>query len=857
MFGLGNEVIDVGDFDGDGNDDISVFIKNTKPSPGVGDVYVSLSSGTSFKPSKTWHNYFSIGNEFPTVGDIDGDGATDILTFIRDTKPLPTRGNVYASLSNRTTFGASFTIKNDFATDGGIVCVGDFNGDNFDDIVTFENVPVGIDGEVTISTSSPSNNEDMLPIVYALSCKTAKFHFLRTFYLDKDGNEWASSVGNRPAPNPLQISKYDKDAWAENMLVKYDVGAIGYVGATEVYEYGGELLDKYFFEAYHVSWKPTSLGFMWSRAMDEFVSNKVEPDAQDYYAFVHIHKVLLFGDPSLRVGGLPYLIAKFPSGAFEFSTTYQTNSQISDLEFQELNERISFTVEGQTDRIGFCNVTIPLSLLTPIAIDPVLCDGQPIQSEVTQNLTHSFIYFTYPHSSHEITILGDLGPTSEFDWSPKPQDEGLPVAFSDLSTSSPDTIVSWNWDFDDSSSSLNQNPLHTYLDDGAYNVLLTVTDDDGSSDSNSHMVTINNVAPITNAGPSQSVNIGETLTVTGSFTDQGILDTHTAIWDWGDGSPTESGTVIESDGSGTVMGSHEYSECGVFTATLTVTDDEGDSHTDAVTITVLPLSTVTDSSFCPNFDKEAETEGTQFRLIFSPDLENDPSLYKIPATNPGQLYYNVFYVGDVESGESFVINIPYPFVTKGASPVHIYDDSEILESGCFSYIGASDITHQFEIIIVENIITINPETSLSGVTWITIHLDYDLKKTGGYEMHLYNDDEEVWRAHAIKDLESIFDLTNYVFTVTGLLSDSQNIQNRNEFKKIRGIAGHIDGAGLGTPVYIYGGSIDTLVFTDDDGWYGLEFKHKGKASEYTIDPENIEEKKITLKPAHFVEVNFP
>ena len=48
---------------------------------------------------------------------------------------------------------------------------------------------------------------------------------------------------------------------------------------------------------------------------------------------------------------------------------------------------------------------------------------------------------------HDVTIT-DLGPTAAFSWAPEPQDEGAAVQFTDASTSSPDGIVSWSWDFD-------------------------------------------------------------------------------------------------------------------------------------------------------------------------------------------------------------------------------------------------------------------------------------------------------------------------------------------------------------------------------------------------------------------------
>jgi PKD repeat protein len=67
--------------------------------------------------------------------------------------------------------------------------------------------------------------------------------------------------------------------------------------------------------------------------------------------------------------------------------------------------------------------------------------------------------------SKTVTIL-DLAPTADFMWAPEPQDEGYPVKFTDLSTSYPDDLFKWSWDFGDGGSNTNQNPFHIYGDDG-------------------------------------------------------------------------------------------------------------------------------------------------------------------------------------------------------------------------------------------------------------------------------------------------------------------------------------------------------------------------------------------------------
>ena len=57
----------------------------------------------------------------------------------------------------------------------------------------------------------------------------------------------------------------------------------------------------------------------------------------------------------------------------------------------------------------------------------------------------------------------------------------LVCTFQDKSQDDDGTIVSRQWDFGDGSGSAEQNPTHTYSEQGRYNVHLTVTDDDGAS----------------------------------------------------------------------------------------------------------------------------------------------------------------------------------------------------------------------------------------------------------------------------------------------------------------------------------------------------------------------------------------
>jgi PKD repeat protein len=70
------------------------------------------------------------------------------------------------------------------------------------------------------------------------------------------------------------------------------------------------------------------------------------------------------------------------------------------------------------------------------------------------------------------------------------------------------------------------------------------------------------------------VNTSVSTNPTG-FTDPDGGDKHTASWNWGDGTAS-AGSVTESNGSGTVgSASHSYAAAGIYTVTLTVTDNSG------------------------------------------------------------------------------------------------------------------------------------------------------------------------------------------------------------------------------------------------------------------------------------------
>lgn len=225
-------------------------------------------------------------------------------------------------------------------------------------------------------------------------------------------------------------------------------------------------------------------------------------------------------------------------------------------------------------------------------------------------------------------------------------DEGYMIIFSgsftDPGTNDTHTI---EWDFGDATIVTGTlTPSHAYGDNGVYTVTLTVTDDDGGVGTDTLTVTVYNVAPTATVSMNQPnhqfiLPIVHTLTFDGSFTDPGWLDTHTATWNFGDGTIVP-GTVteenIEPDATGTTTADHVYSEPGTYTVTLTITDDDGGVGTHTIQVTVVGaqeavqitndyIQALSDSAFKGNPNQRKKAFNNMFSAI---DAMLDNEAYK-------------------------------------------------------------------------------------------------------------------------------------------------------------------------------------------------------------------------------------
>jgi len=146
------------------------------------------------------------------------------------------------------------------------------------------------------------------------------------------------------------------------------------------------------------------------------------------------------------------------------------------------------------------------------------------------------------------------------------------------SADSDGSIASYSWNFGDGSADTGSLVWHRFSAAGTYVVTLTVTDDDGATDSTSHAIQVgpsnqSPVAAFSFAPTNPLVDAWVQFDASAASDPDGSIANYT--WNFGDGS-TDIGSVVW----------HRFSGAGIYVVALTVTDNDGATNTITQTIQV-------------------------------------------------------------------------------------------------------------------------------------------------------------------------------------------------------------------------------------------------------------------------------
>jgi PKD repeat protein len=153
---------------------------------------------------------------------------------------------------------------------------------------------------------------------------------------------------------------------------------------------------------------------------------------------------------------------------------------------------------------------------------------------------------------------------------------GVPVTFDGSGSFDPDgDIVAYDWDFGDGTTAPDAGPTpsYTYAATGRYDLILTVTDNEGATAKQGCTVLIGdgNLPPQADAGAPVSGVVGAAVSFDGSGSSDPDGSIVSYFWNFGDGTP-------DLDAGPTP--SHIYSAPGTYLVILTVIDDSNAKDSD-------------------------------------------------------------------------------------------------------------------------------------------------------------------------------------------------------------------------------------------------------------------------------------
>lgn len=280
-----------------------------------------------------------------------------------------------------------------------------------------------------------------------------------------------------------------------------------------------------------------------------------------------------------------------------------------------------------------------------------------------------------------------------------------PIQFTDLSTLPGGIFTSWNWNFGDGGTSTQQNPVHTYTNDGTYNVQLVVTTNLGCIDTVIIPVIIYPL-PVVNFS-SGNACLGTAINITNNTVPPGS----TYNWNFGNGQ-TSTGT------NPTIT----YSDTGTYTITLTATSPNGCTNNFAMPVTVYPLP-VAAFNFSPigtcqggtvTFNNTS-TGGVTYSWNLGNGQTSTSSNPSVTYNTPGSFDVTLSVTssnGCINTVTHTVVVYPLPTASAGAP-------QSVCLGGSVTLIGSGGITYQWNTGATTDVISVNPPANTTYTVTVT------------------------------------------------------------------------------------------------------------------------------------------